>query len=381
MSTTENAVSDIATITINHKTAPEISDGTLSPAVLQEWEDQCRAFFAKRKIPEADEVREIVTSNCFKKDRIKHWIKINRAKLLEADYTFDMLLASLRKLFLVADWDQDILREVVNAKMRPDETFQDYSSRVLRGNNLLTGTTACLDEDTLRTTMTLNVSNALSDAMKFLSDIERAHMKAIKEFEEWLNYIERIDNGQRNNRRRHLEETEELISKRQRTSLYAPPAPIAAAAPVSGSNAVPTGWNSAQYTNPPPAQNVVPQKRAPTLTQEEKAVLDRHGGCFKCRLFFVYHNSNDCMNGFPDGNNYQVRTDAMALAQVPSPPVALVNVPAAQPNANATASSSTSRIEDVTTPPRFGVNAVLPSSTSFVLGNGSPSTDSDSDDE
>ncbi|KAF8952615.1 hypothetical protein BDZ97DRAFT_1681162, partial [Flammula alnicola] len=116
MSTTDNAVSEIAIITVNHKTAPEVSDGTISPAVLQEWEDQCRAFFSKRKIPEADEVREIVTSNCFKKDRIKHWIKVNRDKLLQPDYKFDTLLASLRKLFLVADWDQDILREVINAK-------------------------------------------------------------------------------------------------------------------------------------------------------------------------------------------------------------------------------------------------------------------------
>ncbi|KAF8957174.1 hypothetical protein BDZ97DRAFT_1707222 [Flammula alnicola] len=368
MSLSYNSVPEVATVTVNHKTPPEISDGALSPAVLQEWEDQCLAYFAKRKVVKEDEVREIVTSNCFKKDRIKHWIKTNRAKLLEPAYTFDTLLASLRKLFLVADWDQDILRTVVNAKMHPDESFEMYSTRVLRGNNLLTGTPSALNEEALRAMILLNVSDALAEAIRDLLTTELDHLKGLKEFEDWLKYIEKLDNGQRNTRRRAAEHTEMLINKRQRTG---------------GRGRGGYGYGN-RGGHSAPAQTFGGMKRAPPLMPEEREVLDRYAGCWKCRRFFVHHNSVDCMNGFPDGNGYQIRTEEMALAQMPSPPVAFVNVPPAQPaanTANATASASTSRIEDVTTPPHFSVNAVLPSTTSFVLGNGSPSTGDDSDDE
>ncbi|KAJ6527227.1 hypothetical protein DFH09DRAFT_1094893 [Mycena vulgaris] len=43
--------------------------------------------------------------------------------------------------------------------------------------------------------------------------------------------------------------------------------------------------------------------RCPPLTEEERTLLCKNSGCYKCRQVFVEHNSKDCPNGFPSGTN------------------------------------------------------------------------------
>ncbi|KAG0706782.1 hypothetical protein DFH29DRAFT_995651 [Suillus ampliporus] len=65
--------------------------------------------------------------------------------------------------------------------------------------------------------------------------------------------------------------------------------------------------------------------RLGSLTETERALLMKHKGCFKCRKFYVSHQSKDCTNGAPDASSYKTLTESNANAAKPkTKPVAAV---------------------------------------------------------
>ncbi|KAG2019799.1 hypothetical protein CC2G_005202 [Coprinopsis cinerea AmutBmut pab1-1] len=50
----------------------------------------------------------------------------------------------------------------------------------------------------------------------------------------------------------------------------------------------------------------------PNLTEDEKDILGRHGGCFKCRQFYAGHRWATCPNGYPSLKDYKKITPQMA---------------------------------------------------------------------
>ena len=71
----------------SHKTAPILSAGTVSPAILQDLIRYFNSYFHKCKIANEDKVRSILLS--FQDIKIDNWIKNNQDTLLANDYTFD----------------------------------------------------------------------------------------------------------------------------------------------------------------------------------------------------------------------------------------------------------------------------------------------------
>jgi hypothetical protein len=41
-------------------------------------------------------------------------------------------------------------------------------------------------------------------------------------------------------------------------------------------------------------------KGLPKLTEDQKGLLRRHGGCLKCRCFYVDHDTDKCKNNYPN---------------------------------------------------------------------------------
>ncbi|KAG2739607.1 hypothetical protein P692DRAFT_20755199, partial [Suillus brevipes Sb2] len=61
------------------------------------------------------------------------------------------------------------------------------------------------------------------------------------------------------------------------------------------------------------------------LTESERALLMKHKGCFKCRKFYVSHQSKECSDGAPDPADYKMLTESDANAAKPkTKPVAAV---------------------------------------------------------
>lgn len=60
--------------------------------------------------------------------------------------------------------------------------------------------------------------------------------------------------------------------------------------------------------------------RPPALTDDEKQIIQKFHGCFKCRILNVNHVSENCPNDFPSGVNYKPVTAPSSSAPFSSKP-------------------------------------------------------------
>ena len=324
---------DIAIVTPHptHKLPPTLGPGKITPAILVEWEEFCELFFAKDKTLPSEHVTSVLSS--FSHPSIKNWIAMNKDVLRNEDYTFGNFVQDLRKNFLDPQWINQILRNVVYARMSESETFEVYSNRVLSGNNLLAGTDNHLPKAILRDTIENHLADYLSLKIDSLSSSEREHMIGIDTFDDWLLFMRRLDDSARaelqrfkllTRKRNNYEDHAEPLPKRPRPfpshanniqelkSARPPFQPIQNSASnnpphssfASGSNALPS--SNSMY---PSSKSY---GRLAKLTDDERELLDLHSGCKKCRRFYVQHNSGNCPNDFPPATNYMPLTLEMA---------------------------------------------------------------------
>jgi hypothetical protein len=143
-----------------HKTAPTLSAGTVSPAILAQLIQYFTSYFRKCKIPNEDKVRNILAS--FEDIKIDNWIKNNEDTFLADDFTFEMFTSDLRKRFLDPHWESTIVRSIVNSNMTSTESFETFANRVMQGNNLLIGIPSRLNTTALRAKLEINMSAYLA---------------------------------------------------------------------------------------------------------------------------------------------------------------------------------------------------------------------------
>jgi hypothetical protein len=68
-----------------HKTAPILTSGNVSPAIIAQFLEYLNAYFHKAKVAEAEKVRSTLTS--FQDIRIDNWVKNNRDRFLSCSKT------------------------------------------------------------------------------------------------------------------------------------------------------------------------------------------------------------------------------------------------------------------------------------------------------
>ena len=400
-----------------HKTAPVLTSGDVSPAIVAQFLEYVNTYFTKAKVLEVDKVKNILTS--FHDIKIDNWIKNNRERFIVDTYTFENFTTELRKRFLHPQWENTIVRNVVNSKMSPTESFVDFANRIMQGNNLLIGTESRLDSNQLRAKLDENMASYLADKIARLCPGDRERITAIEIFEDWYDEIATIDREATDDLKRIADFAAERMTKRQRVD---PPPPLRESRipntshhrpryPLTGGNAV-RPYHAAM---PGPTQpNTYSRKRTrcPPLTPEEKELLQKHGGCNKCRKFYVSHSTFQCPDDFPDPETYVALTEQMAQQSmakaaiastynsphpsssflpssssfIPAPPSSSYSTPhltSSYMAPPATPFTSSSFIEDTptqTTAPTTSqpsIAAVLPSTTqTFTLGNGDSDTES-----
>ncbi len=153
---------------------PNLAPGKITPGVLVEWEESTGLFFAKDKTLPENQVTAVLSA--FTHPSIKNWIAMNKDDLRQKGYSFGNLLQDLRKNFLNPQWINQILRNVIYARMSESETFEAYTNRVLSGNNLLAGTGSQLPKDLIRDTIENHLAEYLSLKINSLPSSEREHM-------------------------------------------------------------------------------------------------------------------------------------------------------------------------------------------------------------
>ena len=188
-----STISDTAQVKYHegHKAPPTMLPGRVTPALLLQWEQHAIAYFDKAKTPDADKVSSILT--CWRDSEIDNFIKMHKPRFRAPDFTFALFMAEIRKRFLDPLWHNNIMRNIVNSKMEPLESFSKFANRVIAGNNLLEGTDIHLDTEGLRKTLLGNMSEFLASKLDRLRTTERDRLAGIESFEEWMAEIVLID--------------------------------------------------------------------------------------------------------------------------------------------------------------------------------------------
>ena len=327
----QSTISDTAQVRYHegNKVPPTMLPGRVTPALLLQWEEHATAYFDKAKTPDAEKVSSVLT--CWRDSEIDNFIKMNKARFRVAEFIFAMFMAEIRKRFLDPLWQNNIMRNVVNAKMDSTESFSKFANRVIAGNNLLEGTGIRLDSSALRKTLTGNMSEFLASKLDRLRTSERERLAAIESFEEWMAEIVAFDREATSDLKRIAEMLREDVSyKRQRMDDNVPQNPPTV--PFQPSQIPNTSVQTNMYRGtganairPPPfsaapnsrfSQPSSGRKRCPPLTQTEIALLNKHKGCRKCRRFYVSHRGGDCPNDFPDGATYVPLSEDVAYEEM-----------------------------------------------------------------
>jgi hypothetical protein len=331
-----------------HKTAPILTKGNVSPAVLAQLLQYFNSYFHKCKVANEDKVRNVLMS--FEDIKIDNWIKNNQDQFSADGYTFEMFTAELRKRFLDPHWESSIVRTIVNSQMTSNESFSTFANRVMQGNNLLIGTPSRLDSTALRSKLEINMSTYLAEKLARLRPTDEERIKAITIFEDWLSEVTLLDDEITADLKRIADFASEHIAKKHRTENAQKPAVFNSypqqpnrntpsyPPPLSGANAItsthhpyqnqsapyPPSNNSRGGYRGPNNQRAVSGKRirCPKLLPSEYELLEKHNGCTKCRMFYVNHRNMDCPNDFPNPDTYATLTEDMAHKAMASAAIA-----------------------------------------------------------
>jgi hypothetical protein len=192
--TTVPALPGLAPLTtfIGGKDAPILEKGNLTPSIFDNFKTAAIAFFRKTKITD-DHEKALALLNSFHDPLIDSYIKNNKTRIHTEIYVFKNLFSDLHKRFLPPTWAMDLYRQTVNSKMLQNESFEDFCTRVVAGNNLLEGDTLHLSHENLRKTIEGNMAQYLADAIAVLSPEEHQKIDALADFYEWEAEILRVD--------------------------------------------------------------------------------------------------------------------------------------------------------------------------------------------
>ncbi|KAF8196515.1 hypothetical protein BJ912DRAFT_1056333 [Pholiota molesta] len=332
--------------TVEHpvtKHCPILTAGEIHPKVLVDLSDAHHEYFIAKDIADADKVKKILGG--FKDVHIRDWISCERDRLIALSYKDFM--AEIRSNYLPADWEEKVRTQILGMRMSKDVKFWDWAQEMRALNIVLRNTDSHLSETALRN----QLEAALEPNLRSYCFREKLNKKT--DLKDWVLAVKDADEKLKDNRKRSREIFNEESSR-------------AAKRPAMSSNS--RAGNTAKSSTSGTF------KRLPKLEPDEKDLLEKYNGCFKCRCFDQSHGSRKCTNDFPDAETYVKITAKRDAAG---------NAPKARSNSSSAASSSKVKTVAAIAPAddvaesssedeNNYVSSVMPNA---ALGNGSSSED------
>ena len=258
---------------INHP--PVFSEGQVTAKELMTFEQDCEAYFLNVKGGDPKEQRVSWIITAFKDPLIRDWITSNRETLVALK--FEEFMKQLRSMFLPKDWEENVRTQILGSKMPRNERFILWAQSLQATNCVLRNTRSHLSDERLRDTLEANIDADL----RLLA--READASSKEKLAEWLDLMERLDARRKMELKRQREVAAEEVQR-------------------NSSSKRQNSQNSCAFTVSAARSD---QKRVPHLTQEERNILSKHQGCFKCRRVCVGHRTMDCPNGFLSAENYK----------------------------------------------------------------------------
>jgi hypothetical protein len=296
----------LATCPIQDSTKPPVvTAGKLLPDVLRQWEVACLVYFMHKKVEKGEQVSRVAWG--LQDPLMQIWYLEDRERIDKL--TFNAFILEVRNSWLKPGWEDDLRQDLHSSRMAND-TFWDWSIKFQSMNALLRDTDSHMTNAQMRTHMDANMHpNLQKDCNE-----RKKELLPITNFKLWVNAVNEIDEKRQ---RKRTEWLEEMLAYGSRSSSS------------SSRNANSNNNRSRSALAPSSSQNVFTTSAPtglPRLTAEERQILMKHQGCFKCRVPYSNHVQANCTTGAPDAATYKNLTEAAAAALRPKPakPIAVI---------------------------------------------------------
>jgi hypothetical protein len=252
----------------------KLSAGELTPEVAWDWENACKTYFMHKGIDAANQVKMIASG--MTDPRLHTWYLTQHATLDGG--TFDKYMTALKTAWLETHWDTKLRRKVLGSR-QGTRAFYEWALELQNQNALLYGNAAHLSDIQLRNQLEANICDELT------VPVLRARLANTLTLKEWIEEVKHLDDKCLEDLASHRKIAEELYKKRTTSSKP----------------------SSSRTYNPS-------SSRLGALTESERTLLMKHKGCFKCRKFYVSHQSKECSDGTPEASSYKTLTELDAIA-------------------------------------------------------------------
>ncbi|KAI0077569.1 hypothetical protein K474DRAFT_1674726 [Panus rudis PR-1116 ss-1] len=324
------------------KHPPVLTAGSLTPAVINQWNMTELLYFDRKTVPIDKQVSSVAGE--IEDERVLSWY-LSDAAFFKAMAWADFVTA-FRARWLPTGWESEIVTRLLRFRQAESTSFEEWVTAVETQNALLRTTSFYKDEDAVRELLSANCIEELRVAAG------RKAFKDITVYKEWKEAMAEVDRTRIREQSRHLKTIENFFNTRMRS--------------------VPNTRNGNNTPNNPStagSRSTNISTRCPPLTVEEKKLLSDHKGCYHCRRFYAGHVSQNCPVGFPDPKTYRTLTaadadaakakiivrSAVAAIDVDDPP-AVVSVGAVRANLPFAVASSVLSSGDDTDSDLYAVN-------------------------
>ncbi|KAH8116076.1 hypothetical protein DFH11DRAFT_1542852 [Phellopilus nigrolimitatus] len=288
---------------------PVLTDGFTTPMVLDQWFNHAENFHSLKDIEDDHRVKKVAGG--LQPVRARNWYYARKADVDALDW--DEFKEQVRATLLETGWDRKE-RLALNAVHQEGRTIAEFENDILRRNVLLRGTGSEMTPGQIRFHMEANMD---CDTMQAAA-VARTH--TIQDYEDWIAAITATDEQCRIDRERL---TDALALRAANKKITRAPMPAAVA-------------SASRITNDGPVLG--------KLSAQERTLLAKHNGCFKCRHYYADHRANNCTTP-RDRINHAPLSDA--AASIPSP---TFHAQVAVPQSHSQTSNDETRCPEATSP-------------------------------
>ncbi|KAL6298784.1 hypothetical protein BKA93DRAFT_753904 [Sparassis latifolia] len=311
--------------------APKLLPGDLTPSVINTWQTACERHFRKAQL--ADELQVSMVASRMDYPHLAVWYDAHQGRL--DALSFEDFMMEVRATYLPHDWDS---------------TIRDESKAAV-----ISRTTQALDNTELRQQLRAGVNARLKKKMN--SPHHARELNDIVLFSQWLLAVKELDE--------ELCEEDDRVNTAVANAVAKECAKHFTARPLANKTNTDKSSSSAGAKRSA-ADNVGSTfTKLQKITQDERNVLQKYRGCYKCCLPEQDHTSATCPNGFPDAASYTPISEANVADRIKAVKDGKRKVAAAV-------------VQDASEEPAY-VAAVFPVNQTSVLGDGSDSDDNDTD--
>ncbi|KAG1849853.1 hypothetical protein C8R48DRAFT_778448 [Suillus tomentosus] len=253
---------------------PKLLAGELTPEVARNWDNACTTYFMHKTIAAADQVKMVAFGML--DARLHTWYLAQRA-MLDAG-TFEEYMTALKDAWLESHWDTKLRRKVLGSQ-QGSRSFYEWALELQNQMHYYT----------LRNQLEANMCEELT------IPVLRANLADTSSLKTWIEEVKHLDDKRLEDLASHKRIAEDIYKASKRNAFTNNKTSSSKAYNPSSSSASCLG----------------------SLTETERTLLMKHRGCFKCRKFYVSHQSKDCTDGAPDASAYKTLTELDALAAKP----------------------------------------------------------------